>query len=111
MQGNRIKKLRKEKGYSLNKFSELTGISKSYISFLERGIQKNPSLDVLEKIASVLDVEIDYLVKKGNSPPVEEKPTEKSVIKVEIEISQEQLDPAKLDQIKELINMFNKEKT
>ncbi len=65
MDGKKIKILRDEKGISLSKLSEMTGISKSYLSLLEREIQTNPGLDILEKLAATFDVEVDELVGKG----------------------------------------------
>lgn len=65
MPGNKIRELRIKRGYSLNKFSKLTGISKSYLSFLEREIKSNPSLDILIKISEFLEVDIDYLVEEN----------------------------------------------
>ncbi|MDQ0858415.1 transcriptional regulator with XRE-family HTH domain [Bacillus sp. V2I10] len=41
MIGERIKYLRQQKGYSL---AELAGVFKSYLSYIERDIQKNPSM-------------------------------------------------------------------
>jgi transcriptional regulator with XRE-family HTH domain len=112
MDGNTLKRLRIEKGVSLSKLSELTGISKSYLSLIERNIQKNPSIDILEKMAKTFQVKVEDLVQweKGdpeisfkNIPPVRSK------LKVEIELSEDQLTLEKLKQIKELINALNAE--
>jgi transcriptional regulator with XRE-family HTH domain len=53
--GNKIRKLRKEKGLTLEDLSKKTGLSLSYISLIERGL-KNPSLRALEKIAECLNI-------------------------------------------------------
>lgn len=53
--GNTILEYRKSKGYSIREFSEITGISTSLISQLERGLA-NPSLNVLKIIAKTLNV-------------------------------------------------------
>lgn len=55
MVGDKIKNFRLKKGYSLNQLAAETGISKSYLSYIERGIQKNPSIKILAKIAKSLD--------------------------------------------------------
>lgn len=110
MDGNKLKRMRIEKGISLSKLSEQTGISKSYLSLIERNIQKNPSLDILEKIAKTFDVEVEYLVKREMDDLeliFKGKKTVKSILKVEIEMSEDQLNPEKLKQIKELINALN----
>ncbi|WJH32321.1 helix-turn-helix domain-containing protein [Paenibacillus aurantius] len=62
MIGKRVQQLRKEKGMSLTELAERAGVAKSYISSLERDIQKNPSIQFLEKIAAVLKVPVDRLI-------------------------------------------------
>lgn len=62
MVGNRIKWLRTQKGYSINELSEKAGVSKSYLSHIERGIQMNPSLQVLTKLANTLDTNVENLL-------------------------------------------------
>lgn len=68
MNGGNLRELRKKKRMSLDQLSDVSGISKSYISYIERGIQTNPSLSVLEKMAQALDVELVYLIKVINTP-------------------------------------------
>jgi XRE family transcriptional regulator, master regulator for biofilm formation len=63
MLGDRLKKLRKEKNMSLSELAERAGVAKSYLSSIERNIQTNPSIQLLEKISSVLNVSIDQLIK------------------------------------------------
>lgn len=62
MIGKRVQHLRKEKGMSLSVLAERSGVAKSYLSNLERDIQKNPSIQILEKIASVLNIPVDRLI-------------------------------------------------
>lgn len=52
--GQRLNKLRKIKGLSIEKTSELTGISSGAISEIENGA--NPKLETIEKIASGLNL-------------------------------------------------------
>jgi XRE family transcriptional regulator, master regulator for biofilm formation len=61
MIGKRIQRLRIEKGLTLSELAENAGVSKSYLSTIERDVQKNPSVQFLEKIASVLNVKIDTI--------------------------------------------------
>lgn len=63
MIGERVKKYRKEAGYTLTELAERAGVAKSYLSALERNIQTNPSIQFLEKIAAVLNITIDHLLK------------------------------------------------
>lgn len=62
MIGKRIQQLRIEKGLSLSELAERAQIAKSYLSSIERDIQKNPSIQFLEKIASVLNVHVNSLL-------------------------------------------------
>ncbi|MBY0098300.1 helix-turn-helix domain-containing protein [Mesobacillus maritimus] len=62
MIGERVKKLRQERKMSLSELAEQAGVAKSYLSSLERNLQTNPSIQFLEKIASVLKVPIDRLI-------------------------------------------------
>lgn len=66
MIGKRVQQLRKEKGLSLTELAERAGVAKSYISSLERDIQKNPSIQFLEKIAAVLKVPVERLIDEQN---------------------------------------------
>ncbi|WP_313799851.1 helix-turn-helix domain-containing protein [Cytobacillus sp.] len=63
MIGNNIVRIRKKRGYTLSEFAELANISKSYLSNIERNINKNPSLEVMQKIAKVLNVDLITLLK------------------------------------------------
>lgn len=62
MIGDRVKKLRSEKKMSLSELADQAGVAKSYLSSLERNLQRNPSIQFLEKIASVLNVPVDRLI-------------------------------------------------
>lgn len=75
MNGGNIRELRKKKRMSLDQLSDLSGVSKSYISYIERGLQTNPSLSVLGKMAKALDVELIYLIKILDTSEEEKYPT------------------------------------
>lgn len=60
--GEKIRALRVEKGLSVNEFARKSGVSKSYISNIEREVQKNPSLIVMGKLAKTLDVSLEELL-------------------------------------------------
>ena len=60
--GEKIRELRKEKGYSLRKLAELTNsASHSYISSIERN-EYEPSLKIIRDIAHALEVPTAYLL-------------------------------------------------
>lgn len=59
MIGDNLKRIRKSKNMGVNELSRMSGVNASYISALERNIKTNPSMDMLNKIAEVLEVSID----------------------------------------------------
>lgn len=71
MIGERIKQLRKVKGLSLSELAEKAGVAKSYLSSIERNIQKNPSVQFLEKISSVLGVTVNQLIEQNEDQEVQ----------------------------------------
>lgn len=62
MIGSRIKELRKQKRLTITELAKRAGVSKSYLSYIERDVQKNPSLQFLTKISKPLDTSIEYLL-------------------------------------------------
>ncbi|MCL6452817.1 MAG: helix-turn-helix domain-containing protein [Alicyclobacillus sp.] len=62
MIGPVIQRLRMERNLSLSELAERAGISKSYLSSIERDIQGNPSIQILEKICHVLGVSLPELL-------------------------------------------------
>lgn len=54
--GTNLKKYRTDKGYSQERFSELCGLHRTYISDIEC-FQRNISLESVQKIADALEVE------------------------------------------------------
>lgn len=68
MFGDNLKRIRKEKMFTQSKLGEIVGVSGAYIQQLEKGIKKNPSIEVLYKIIETLDIEVDDLL-----TPLEEK--------------------------------------
>lgn len=65
--GVKLKNLRLKRGYSINELSDRSGVSKSYLSYIERGIQKNPSLQVLSKLANTLDTNVEELLDNNHT--------------------------------------------
>ena len=63
MLGKKIKQLRLQRGMSLSDLAERADVSKSYLSTIERDIQKNPSIQFLEKIADVFGISVLQLIK------------------------------------------------
>lgn len=55
MYQNRMKEIRREKGITLTAIASATGISIGYLSHLEKGTRKNPSIKMMDKISKYLD--------------------------------------------------------
>ncbi|WP_435922296.1 helix-turn-helix domain-containing protein [Paenibacillus sp. DYY-L-2] len=66
--GERIQKIRQDRGYSLSELADKADVAKSYLSNVERGIQSNPSISFIEKIADALNVSIHSLLYGDHSP-------------------------------------------
>lgn len=54
----KLKRLRKARGMTLQQLSDATGISPSYISRMERGEKQCPSFPILTSLASALNVDV-----------------------------------------------------
>lgn len=55
--GQKVKQLRKAKELSQEDLSDKSGLNRPYISAIEQG-KRNVSLEVIEKLAEALDIEI-----------------------------------------------------
>jgi len=60
--GSRIKEIRQKKGLSLSELALRAGVAKSYLSSIERNIQSNPSIQFLEKISEILNIDVQALI-------------------------------------------------
>lgn len=60
--GKQIAEIRKEKGISQAKLSELTGIGSGHIARIELG-KYSTGIDTLSKIAEALEYKIDFIKK------------------------------------------------
>lgn len=60
--GDRIRQHRARRGLSQEALAYEAGINRTYIASLEAG-QRNPSLDLLARLAVALDVDLGTLVK------------------------------------------------
>ena len=58
MYTNNLRKIRKLKNLTIQELAELSGVSMGYISHLENGSRQNPSREVMEKIAEILEESI-----------------------------------------------------
>lgn len=75
MDGERLKKVRKERGYTQVSLAEALGVSKGSVAMWETG-KRNPEFETLEELLTLLDVSYDYLTgrtdEEGYHNPTEE---------------------------------------
>ena len=68
--GKNIKKIRKEKGLSLQKLADMVTLTKGYLSKIENS-ESAPPLSTLDKIANALSVELSILTSETMELPEE----------------------------------------
>lgn len=61
--GKNIKRLRQEKGISQDRLSKLADLSLNTVVTVESGLNPNPTIETLTRIARALDVGVDDLIK------------------------------------------------
>jgi transcriptional regulator with XRE-family HTH domain len=68
--GARLKQLRVKKNQSLQEVANAVSVSKAHIWEIERGGSRNPTMELLNKLADHFGVSISFLV--GEQPPDDE---------------------------------------
>jgi len=63
--GQNVKKVREQKAWSQDRLSEETGLHRTYISGIERGV-RNPTIEIVQKLATALGVEVQDLFINSN---------------------------------------------
>ncbi|HBC7418062.1 transcriptional regulator [Serratia marcescens] len=59
--GQRVRELRKERGWSQEEFADRCGLDRTYVSGIERGV-RNPTLEVIGLIAAGFDSPVATLM-------------------------------------------------
>jgi transcriptional regulator with XRE-family HTH domain len=103
--GEKIRGLRKKKGYTLDKLAELSESSKSYIWELENKNPPRPSADKISRIAAALGVTADYLFNDDGQVPVEDAADMAFYRKYR------KMDPGTKDRIRKMIDLWGDDKT
>lgn len=101
--GDKIRTLRKAKGYTLEKLAELAESSKSYIWELENKDPPRPSADKIAKIAAVLEVTADYLIDPTDKVHVEDA-TDTAFFR-----KYRSMDPGTKDKIRRMVNLMGED--
>ena len=63
--GKNVKKVREQKGWSQDRLSEETGLHRTYIRGIERGV-RNPTIEIVQQLSTALSVEIQDLFIDSN---------------------------------------------
>lgn len=58
--GFNIKQIREQKSWSQDKLSEISGLHRTYISGIERGV-RNPTVEIVQQISQAFDVHVAEL--------------------------------------------------
>lgn len=61
--GNELKRLRELRGLNLEDASKLIGITRQYLSMLEKGQRKSASFEIMNRVSEIYQVPMDYLRK------------------------------------------------
>ena len=67
LDGTKIRRLREDLGLNVTQFAERVGIARQYLSYIELGVKKRPSLTTLDAIARELAVPLDDLLTAENA--------------------------------------------
>ena len=65
MYKNKIREYRKKEGMTLEEMEKKIGISIGYLCHLEKGTRKNPSTNIMEKVAKLLGKNIAEIFFEG----------------------------------------------
>lgn len=101
--GEKIQKLRKKKGLTLEQLATLTGSSKSYIWELENKTPPRPSADKIARIAQHLEVEIDYLLDESGDI------AEEDAVDAKFYREYRKMDPATREKIRQMAKLIGRE--
>jgi XRE family transcriptional regulator, master regulator for biofilm formation len=104
MIGKNIYELRKKKGITLSELADRSKVSKSYLSNIERRLNKNPSIQVIEKIAVVLDVDVKMLL--SNKLENENGHLEKEWVEFVVELKSLGINKERIHEYRQLIEFI-----
>lgn len=102
--GDKIRTLRKSKGYTLEKLAELADSSKGYVWELENKNPPRPSADKILKIAAALGVTADFLLDTTSTSKVEDA-TDQAFFR-----RYREMDEPTKDRIRRMVELWGDEK-
>jgi transcriptional regulator with XRE-family HTH domain len=60
--GKMLKRIREEKGLTQVELAQKSGVTREYITMIETGARKNPTVDTLKRLAKALKVKVGELL-------------------------------------------------
>ncbi len=57
-----LKTLREKKGFTQDQLAKRADVTQAYLAMLETGVKRNPSLEVLKRLAKALGVSVGELL-------------------------------------------------
>ncbi|WHY61122.1 helix-turn-helix domain-containing protein [Cytobacillus firmus] len=106
MIGKNIYEIRKRRGLTLTELADRAGIAKSYLSNIERNLNKNPSVNVMEKLALVLDVELKELLNTEKPNEIQNDPLDKEWVEFVNELKLSGIDKDQIQEYKTLLEFI-----
>ena len=100
MIGDLVRKFRKEKNLTLEKFAKTADSSKSYIWEIENNPQFRPSMDKANRLALAMGVTVDYLLGEQTKESSEDQI---------FFCDYQKLKPEKKRQIRDILDVLNKD--
>jgi XRE family transcriptional regulator, master regulator for biofilm formation len=106
MIGRNIYHIRRRRGYSLSELAEKAEVSKSYLSNIEREINQNPSIQVIKRIAVVLEVDLKILIGTEETVNESQQIIESEWLDFIMELKESGLDKEKIPEFRMLIEFI-----
>lgn len=102
MIGRNIQEIRKRKGLTLTQLAANAGISKSYLSNIERGVNQNPSIEVLKRLAVVLNADLKTLLRVQENTEPDHKLNQELIELIE-ELKTTVIDKEQMDEYRAIV--------
>jgi XRE family transcriptional regulator, master regulator for biofilm formation len=103
--GRTIYENRNQRGMTLSELAERAKISKSYLSNIERNLNRNPSIQVVKRIAEVLNIDLNFLlsseIRNDNNPELDQ-----DLIELASELKETGIEKEQIKEYKTLIEFI-----
>ncbi len=100
--GEKLRDLRKERGFTLEGLADAAKLSKSYLWELENRDSQRPSAEKLTALADALGVAVSYFLEEDTREP-EERHLDEAFFR-----GYQKLDPEAKAQLRKILNTFKK---